>query len=94
MERLVLERDLLDDSRRERQSDEYTDLLAQVRRLTGLVLDLVEEGKKNKTMLDRDTRILVGAAARLFRFWKTTMKEAAAQRILADRMPRDSRETV
>jgi hypothetical protein len=89
-----MEKDLVDDSRRIRLSDEYAELLAQVRRLTGLVLDLVEEGKKNKTMVDRDARILVGAATRLFRFYRTTMKEAAAQRTMMLKATRDSRETM
>jgi hypothetical protein len=89
-----MEKDLVDDSRRERLSDEYAELLAQVRRLTGLVLDLVEEGKKNKTMMDRDARIMVGAATQLFRFYKTTMKEAAAQQAMTLKATRDSRETL
>ena len=65
------------------QPGDIQELLAQVRRLTILVLDMIEEGKEGKTMEDHDKRFLVGYASKLFRLWKTTANQAAAERARA-----------
>ncbi len=57
--------------------------MAHVRRLTVIVLDMLEEGSEKKTIEDREKRLLASTASKLLRFWRTTEREAAANRALA-----------
>ncbi len=57
------------------------ELLANIRRLTIMVLDNLEEGSRDKTLDQAQKRLLSSTASRLLRLWRSTLKDDADQRI-------------
>jgi hypothetical protein len=49
--------------------------LANIRRLTIAVLDILEEGSRNKTLDQGEKRLLSSTGARLLRLWRNIMRD-------------------
>jgi hypothetical protein len=62
----------------------YVDLLANIRRLTVMVLDNLEAGTEDRTLDQGQKRLLSSTGARLLRLWRTTLREGASQRVTED----------
>ncbi len=62
----------------------HEELLSNIRRLTIMVLDNLEEGSRDKTLDQSQKRLLSSTASRLLRLWKNTLKDDGIQRIQND----------
>jgi hypothetical protein len=60
--------------------DGYDDLLANIRRLTVIVLDNLEAGTKDRTLDQGQKRLLSSTGAWLLRLWRIVLREGASQR--------------
>ena len=60
--------------------DGYDDLLANIRRLTVIVLDNLEAGTKDRTLDRGQKRLLSSTGARLLRLWRIVLRKGASQR--------------
>jgi hypothetical protein len=65
------------DNRRE----DYDDLLANIRRLTVMVLDNLEAGMRDNALDQGQKRLLGSTGARLLRLWRVVLREGASPRI-------------
>ena len=57
----------------------YTDLLANIRRLTTFVLDELEQETRLKLLDPAEKRMLTSAAIRLMRLWNMVMREGESK---------------
>jgi hypothetical protein len=64
--------------------DGYDELLANIRRLTVMVLDNLEAGTKDRTLDQGQKRLLSSTGARLLRLWRVTLREGGSQRVAED----------
>src|SRR6267143_4931389 len=64
--------------------EDYGELLANIRRLTVIVLDNLEAGSRDRTLDQGQKRLLSSTGARLLRLWRTVLREGASQRIADD----------
>ena len=62
----------------------YDELLANIRRLTIMVLDNLEEGSKNRTLDQGEKRLLSSAGVRLLRLWRSVIREGPSEKIEQD----------
>src|SRR3989441_6314358 len=62
----------------------YEELLANIRRLTVMVLDNLETGSKDRTLDQGQKRLLSSTGARLLRLWRVVLREGGAQRVAED----------
>ena len=63
------------------RQDGYEELLANIRRLTVMVLDSLEAGSKDRTLDQGQKRLLSSTGARLLRLWRATLREGGSQRV-------------
>jgi hypothetical protein len=56
-------------------------LLANIRRLTVMVLDNLEEGSRDNTLDQGQKRLLSSTGARLLRLWRVVLLEGGSQRV-------------
>jgi hypothetical protein len=63
----------------------YVELLANIRRLTVMVLDNLEEGSRDRTLDQGQKRLLSSTGARLLRLWRVVLREGGSQRVAEDR---------
>lgn len=68
----------------ENRKKEYDDLLANIRRLTVMVLDNLEEGSKDNTLDQGQKRLLGSTGARLLRLWRIVLREGGSPRTADD----------
>lgn len=59
--------------------EEYRELLANVRRLTIMVLDDLEEGLKERTLDQAQKRLLSSTGTRLLRLWRSVLHERGSE---------------
>ena len=59
-------------------------MLANIRRLTIMVLDNLEEGSKNRTLDQGEKRLLSSAGVRLLRLWRSVIREGPSEKIEQD----------
>jgi hypothetical protein len=62
------------------REDGYGELLANIRRLTVLVLDNLEAGSMDRTLDQGQKRLLSSTGARLLRLWRIVLREGGSQR--------------
>jgi hypothetical protein len=60
------------------------DLLANIRRLTVMVLDNLEEGSRDRTLDHGQKRLLSSTGARLLRLWRAVLREGGSRRAAED----------
>jgi len=68
----------------ENRNGGYEELLANIRRLTVMVLDNLETGSRDKTLDPGQKRLLSSTGARLLRLWRATLREGGSQRVAKD----------
>jgi hypothetical protein len=68
----------------EKRQDGYEELLANIRRLTVMVLDNLEAGSRDKTLDQGQKRLLSSTGARLLRLWRVALREGGSQRVAED----------
>ena len=68
----------------ENGKEDSDDLLANIRRLTVMVLDNLEEGSKNGTLDQGQKRLLSSTGTRLLRLWRIVRREAGSQKMAED----------
>src|SRR5207245_10776243 len=56
----------------------YEELLANIRRLTVMVLDNLETGSKDRTLDQGQKRLLSSTGARLLRLWRVVLHEGGS----------------
>src|SRR3989454_3339533 len=61
--------------------DGYDELLANIRRLTVMVLDSLEAGSRDRTLDQGQKRLLSSTGARLLRLWRIVLLEGGFPRI-------------
>ena len=64
--------------------DGYDELLANIRRLTVMVLDNLEAGSRDRTLDHGQKRLLCSTGARLLRLWRAALRDGGAQRVAED----------
>ncbi len=62
----------------------YEELLANIRRLTVMVLDNLETGSKDRTLDQGQKRLLSSTGARLLRLWRVVLREGGSPRVAED----------
>src|SRR5207245_10981219 len=62
----------------------YEELLANIRRLTIMVLDNLGAGSKDRTLDQGQKRLLSSTGARLLRLWRAVLHEGGSQRAVED----------
>ena len=75
----------LADSAMENMSEEkkpgsYGELLANIRRLTIMVLDNLETGTRDRTLDQSEKRLLSSTGTRLLRLWTAVQREGGSQK--------------
>jgi len=65
----------------EGRKGECDELLANIRRLTIMVLDNLEEGSKNRTLDQGEKRLLSSTGVRLLRLWRSVRREGPSVRL-------------
>ncbi len=60
------------------------ELLANIRRLTVMVLDNLEDGSRDRTLDQGQKRLLSSTGTRLLRLWRTVLREGGSQRFADD----------
>jgi len=68
----------------QKREDGYDDLLANIRRLTVMVLDNLEAGSRDRTLDQGQKRLLSSTGARLLRLWRVVLREDGSQRNAED----------
>ena len=66
------------------REEDYGELLANIRRLTVMVLDNLEAGSKDRTLDQGQKRLLSSTGARLLRLWRAVLHEGGSQRAVED----------
>ena len=64
--------------------DGYDELLANIRRLTVMVLDNLEAGSRDRTLDQGQKWLLSSTGARLLRLWRAALREGGSQRVAED----------
>lgn len=64
----------------ESRDEEYRELMANVRRLTIMVLDDLEEGLRERTLDQAQRRLLSSTGTRLLRLWRAVLREGGSER--------------
>src|SRR2546430_17579075 len=59
--------------------EDYGELLANIRRLTVMVLDNLEAGSRDRTLDQGQKWLLSSTGARLLRLWRAALREAGAR---------------
>jgi hypothetical protein len=67
-----------------KREDGYDELLANIRRLTVMVLDNLEAGSRDRTLDQGQKRLLSSTGARLLRLWRVVLREGGSRRIAED----------
>jgi len=62
----------------------YEELLANISRLTVMVLDNLETGSKDRTLDQGQKRLLSSTGARLLRLWRVVLREGGSPRVAED----------
>ena len=62
----------------------YDELLANIRRLTIMVLDNLEEGSRDRTLDQGEKRLLNSIGVRLLRLWRSVQREGPSEKIEQD----------
>ncbi|HZD12908.1 MAG TPA: hypothetical protein VE177_05250 [Candidatus Binatus sp.] len=68
----------------ENQKGGYDELLANIRRLTIMVLDNLEEGSRDRTLDQGEKRLLNSIGVRLLRLWRSVQREGASEKTEQD----------
>lgn len=64
----------------EKNREDYRDLLANIRRLTIMVLDNLETGTRDRTLDQGEKRLLSSTGTRLLRLWRAVQREGGSER--------------
>ena len=64
--------------------EDYGELLANIRRLTIIVLDNLEAGSRDRTLDQGQKRLLSSTGARLLRLWRAVLREGGSQKVAED----------
>jgi len=64
--------------------EDYGELLANIRRLTAMVLDNLEAGSRDRTLDQGQKRLLSSTGARLLRLWRAALREGGSKRVAED----------
>src|SRR3989454_12052527 len=64
--------------------DGYDELLANIRRLTVMVLDNLEARAMDRTLDQGQKRLLSSTGARLLRLWRAVLREGGSQKVAED----------
>jgi len=64
--------------------DGYDELLANIRRLTVMVLDNLEAGSRDRTLDQGQKRLFSSTGARLLRLWRAALRGGGSQRVAED----------
>ena len=65
----------------ENREDGYSELLANIRRLTVMVLDDLDEGSRLRTLDQGQKRLLSATGTRLLRLWRLALREGGSRRV-------------
>jgi 5-methylcytosine-specific restriction endonuclease McrBC regulatory subunit McrC len=65
----------------EKLKEGYVELQANIRRLTIMVLDNLEEGTKENILDQAQKRLLSSTGARLLRLWRTVLREGGSREV-------------
>ena len=68
----------------ENLDDGYGELLANIRRLTVMVLDDLEEGSRLRTLDQGQKRLLSATGSRLLRLWRLALRDGGSRRVLVE----------
>jgi hypothetical protein len=69
---------------RKKGHEGYDDLLTNIRRLTVMVLDHLEEGSRDNMLDQGQKRLLSSTGARLLRLWRVVLREGGSERVAED----------
>ena len=62
----------------------YVELVANIRRLTVMVVDNLEAGSRDRTLDQGQKRLLSSTGARLLRLWRVVLREGGSQKVVED----------
>ncbi len=68
----------------ENREGAYGELLANIRRLTVMVLDDLEEGSRLRTLDQGQKRLLSATGSRLLRLWRLALRDGGSRRVLVE----------
>ncbi len=68
----------------ENREDGYCELLANIRRLTVMVLDDLEEGSRLRTLDQGQKRLLSATGTRLLRLWRLALRDGGSRRVVEE----------
>ena len=68
----------------ENREGAYAELLANIRRLTVLVLDDLEEGSRLRTLDQGQKRLLSATGTRLLRLWRLALRDGGSRRVVEE----------
>ena len=68
----------------ENREDGYSELLANIRRLTVMVLDDLEEGSRLRTLDQGQKRLLSATGSRLLRLWRLALRDGGSRRVVEE----------
>src|SRR5207249_8214222 len=68
----------------ENREGAYGELLANIRRLTVMVLDDLEEGSRLRTLDQGQKRRLSATGSRLLRLWRLALRDGGTRRVLVE----------
>ena len=68
----------------ENRNGGYEELLANIRRLTVMVLDNLEARAMDRTLDQGQKRLLSSTGARLLRLWRAVLREGGSQKVAED----------
>src|SRR5437899_13038409 len=65
----------------ENREDGYGELLANIRRVTVMVLDDLDEGSRLRTLDQGQKRLLSATGTRLLRLWRLALRDGGSRRV-------------
>jgi len=68
----------------ENREDGYSELLANIRRLTVMVLDDLDEGSRLRTLDQGQKRLLSATGTRLLRLWRLALRDGGSRRLVEE----------
>jgi hypothetical protein len=68
----------------QKREEGYGELLANIRRLTIMVLDNLEEGTRDRVLDHGQKRLLSSIGVRLLRLWRAVLREGGSQRLAGE----------
>src|SRR5881628_1269213 len=74
----------MEDLAKENLGDGYGELLANIRRLTVMVLDDLEEGSRLRTLDQGQKRLLSATGSRLLRLWRLALRDGGSRRVMEE----------